>query len=284
MAKAFRNPQAVRAAATDEPGRFGIGAWIGRPGRMARPHRHSDIEFNFVVRGGMSYLLAGGTCPIRPRRLAMFWAGAPHVLTHVLEDTETIWVVVPLAWFLQWQPPARFVRRLLAGELVQEPDAVAGPADEALLRRWVADTRSRSAALRAAAMLEMEARCKRLAHRLESSIPPPRAAHEAASHVERIAAYAARHYAEPVAVADLAAAAGLNPHYAMTLFKDACGLSIWDYVTRLRVSHAQRLLLTTDWKVQRVALQSGFGTLSSFYEAFARVVGRTPAAYRRAIG
>src|SRR5690606_12222003 len=129
--------------------------------------------------------------------------------------------------------------------------------------------------------LEIEARCKRLAWGLLPDAARPRTDAAAAGRVERIAAYAAEHYPESMTVAGVAAAVGLHPNYAMTLFKNACGISIWEYVTRLRVSHAQRLLLATDWKVQRVALDSGFASPSGFYEAFARVSGCTPTAYRR---
>jgi AraC family transcriptional regulator, melibiose operon regulatory protein len=73
---------------------------------------------------------------------------------------------------------------------------------------------------------------------------------------------------------------GLNPNYAMTVFREGCGLSLWEYVTRLRISHAQRLLLTTDWTMERVALDCGFGSSSRFFAAFRRICGMTPRQYR----
>jgi len=44
--------------------------------------------------------------------------------------------------------------------------------------------------------------------------------------------------------------------------------------------HSQRLLITTDQKVIDVAFASGFRSLSSFYEAFLKVVKETPKAFR----
>lgn len=49
-----------------------------------------------------------------------------------------------------------------------------------------------------------------------------------------------------------------------------------DYVTQHRLSHARRLLLTTDCKVFDIAAEVGFGSSSRFYEAFAQWRGRTP--------
>ena len=98
----------------------------------------------------------------------------------------------------------------------------------------------------------------------------------------RITHFIAGHYREPLAVQDIAASAGLHPKYLMRVFKKACGVSVWEYLTRLRVSHAQRLLLTTDLRVLDVAMESGFASVGPFYAAFAtHSRGIRPLAYRR---
>jgi len=59
-------------------------------------------------------------------------------------------------------------------------------------------------------------------------------------------------------------------------------VSVWEYVTRLRVSHAQRLLITTDTKVVDVALESGFASVAPFSQAFRTYANQQrPLAYRR---
>ena len=50
-----------------------------------------------------------------------------------------------------------------------------------------------------------------------------------------------------------------------------------------KVSNARRLLSTTDTKIDVVAYQSGFGSAARFYAAFQKVVGKSPAAYRREV-
>jgi transcriptional regulator GlxA family with amidase domain len=54
-----------------------------------------------------------------------------------------------------------------------------------------------------------------------------------------------------------------------------------DYLTQHRVSHAQRLLATTDRKIVHVALESGFGSISRFNDAFRRGCGCSPREYRQ---
>ena len=52
----------------------------------------------------------------------------------------------------------------------------------------------------------------------------------------------------------------------------------------MRVSHAQRLLVTTDLRVLDVALESGFSSLAPFYNAFGRYCGMRPLAFRKKQG
>lgn len=52
------------------------------------------------------------------------------------------------------------------------------------------------------------------------------------------------------------------------------------YLTRMRVCQAQYLLLSTESEIAEIALSTGFGSLSRFYEAFKSVSGHTPRQYR----
>jgi len=54
-----------------------------------------------------------------------------------------------------------------------------------------------------------------------------------------------------------------------------------DCLTQHRVSHAQRLLATTDDLIIDVALNAGFGSLSRFHDAFKRWCGCPPKQYRK---
>jgi transcriptional regulator GlxA family with amidase domain len=83
-----------------------------------------------------------------------------------------------------------------------------------------------------------------------------------------------------MAVADIAHAVGLNEKYLMRAFKRHCRMAIWEYVTRLRVAHAQRLLLTTDDKIVDVAFAAGFGSVAPFYQALSAYGAATPRNFR----
>jgi len=95
-----------------------------------------------------------------------------------------------------------------------------------------------------------------------------------------MARHIAAHFATIGSIAEVAAQVGLRPNYAMTLFKDAFGVTILDHLIHYRVAHAQQLLISTDRKVLDIAMDSGFSSLSRFNVAFKRVCGLTPRAYR----
>jgi transcriptional regulator GlxA family with amidase domain len=75
--------------------------------------------------------------------------------------------------------------------------------------------------------------------------------------VEKLAAFMGAHYREEIGVEEIARAANLNANYAMTLFRQKCGLGLWEYVLRRRVSNAQHLLLPSERKMDHIARASG---------------------------
>ena len=83
-------------------------------------------------------------------------------------------------------------------------------------------------------------------------------------------------------VEELCRRARLHPKYAMKLFRRECGITLLQYLHQLRVSHAQRLLMTTGEQILDIALASGFGSAASFYEIFKQKTGSKPSAFRHA--
>ena len=273
-------PPSSRPAATRHELELGFHVWrMDDAGMMAAPHTHPDIEVNFLFDGGFSYLHGGTITPVEAGRFTVLWGGVPHQTVTPGIVGRGIWITLPLAWFLQWQLPHGLQDRLLSGEVVSDrPD----PADGPQLERWLDDANSRNPGRRRVLLLEMEARFHRLA--LATSRPRlhPHAGLEGAGQIARVTRYIAEHYRDPLTVPAIAADAGLHPKYLMRVFKKQCGVSVWEYVTRLRVSHAQRLLITTDTKVVDVALESGFASVAPFYQAFRNYANQQrPLAYRR---
>ncbi len=79
----------------------------------------------------------------------------------------------------------------------------------------------------------------------------------------------------------MAADVGISPLYLPRAFKAAFGQSPHQYVLRRRIERAKELLRDTATPVVDVALASGFSSQSHLSNWFLRLVGVSPAAYRK---
>ncbi len=104
----------------------------------------------------------------------------------------------------------------------------------------------------------------------------------ASRHLLRAKDLADRHYAEPLTVADLAAAARLSPAHFSRAFRRTFGESPHRYLLSRRLERAAALLRSTDWSVARIGSTVGFASIGSFTTSFGRTYGLTPTAYRAA--
>ena len=91
----------------------------------------------------------------------------------------------------------------------------------------------------------------------------------------------AEHAHENLSVADVIRPTGLHPNYAMSLFRRSIGHTITHSITRHRLDIALSLLISTEYTVARIVYDSGFGSPSRFYNAFARRFHMHPLAFRR---
>lgn len=258
--------------------------WTPTP--MSKPDRHNEIEVNFLHSGTLTYLLGGRRTTIEARRLVLFWGAIPHQILNWNTTKPYYVATLPLAWFLGCEFPSHFAHPILSGELVVDPISTTG--DEARFRQWVGDLRSRQALRERVAQAEIQARLLRLAATLAARRTPARGAGQTSApepslrRADQIACYIARHYEEPLTAEQIAKAVGVHPNYAMSLFRKTFGATMVDFLVRHRVSHAQRLLVTTSDSVIEIASAAGFRSLSRFNEAFKQACGCAPRDYRKA--
>ncbi|MEI7037645.1 AraC family transcriptional regulator [Fulvimonas yonginensis] len=84
----------------------------------------------------------------------------------------------------------------------------------------------------------------------------------------------------PLPLARLAADAAMSPYHYLRTFTRVVGTTPHRFVLRARLERAARLLRKSRASVAEVALEAGFGDLSTFHASFRRWLGTTPAAYR----
>lgn len=92
-------------------------------------------------------------------------------------------------------------------------------------------------------------------------------------------AYMEERCAEPIGVSLLAKRASLSPKYFGTIFKEATGQSVSEYLLRLRMERAKKLLRQRKMTVREVAEAVGIVDLYYFSKLFKRIEGIPPKRY-----
>jgi AraC family transcriptional regulator len=85
---------------------------------------------------------------------------------------------------------------------------------------------------------------------------------------------------EPLTVSEIAQSVGSHPVYLVRAFRKHYGLTVGEYLRKLRVEFACRQLSQTDAPLSQVAAAAGFYDQSHFTRTFKRLTGTTPAVYR----
>ena len=88
-------------------------------------------------------------------------------------------------------------------------------------------------------------------------------------------------YHGPLTVTTIANAINVSPSYLAHRFRSETGMTVKDYVTRVRIEIARRLLLETDAKLESIADAVGFCDAPHFSRVFVQYTRRRPGEYRR---
>ncbi|MDR1094909.1 MAG: AraC family transcriptional regulator [Spirochaetaceae bacterium] len=96
--------------------------------------------------------------------------------------------------------------------------------------------------------------------------------------VKKICRYIATHYAEKFSVRKAAELTGLNPVYFGALFHQETGLTLHQYIARIRVRNGENMLRSGEYKVSEAAEYCGYADVFYFYKQFKRILGYAPSA------
>lgn len=92
--------------------------------------------------------------------------------------------------------------------------------------------------------------------------------------------YLDRHFMDRISVPELAKRFFLNPNYFCNLFKKEVGVSFTEYLSKVRIRHAIRLLTGDIRPVTEVASACGYDNYFYFARIFKRQTGKTPSQVR----
>ena len=93
-------------------------------------------------------------------------------------------------------------------------------------------------------------------------------------------AYVGDHFREAITLGQIAETMHLSASRTRHLFKNATTVGFKEYVTKLRMAEAKRLLLQTDVNICEIACAVGYSNTYQFYKVFKRYTSMSPADYR----
>ncbi|MGD0537672.1 MAG: PocR ligand-binding domain-containing protein [Verrucomicrobiota bacterium] len=88
------------------------------------------------------------------------------------------------------------------------------------------------------------------------------------------------HVEEPITLEQVVQHVHVSRFYFCKLFKKATGMTLTDYVTRVRIEKAKSLLVDPSRRISEVVFAAGFGSIPRFNSVFKRLVGMPPTEYR----
>jgi AraC family transcriptional regulator len=100
--------------------------------------------------------------------------------------------------------------------------------------------------------------------------------------VRRVLAHIEANLGTPIRNSDLAAVARLSTFHFNVAFRNSVGESPHGFVIRRRVERAQGLMLSTSRPLSDIAGECGLADQAHLTRLFRRIVGESPAAWRRA--
>ncbi len=91
-----------------------------------------------------------------------------------------------------------------------------------------------------------------------------------------------QNYQREISVSDVVRHIGVDRSHFGRVFRERVGVTVQDYLTRIRMERADRLLAETDVPIRAIAASVGYSTYASFERRFVAWCGRTPTESRRA--
>lgn len=99
--------------------------------------------------------------------------------------------------------------------------------------------------------------------------------------MRKLLAYLEAHYAEKVTLEDAARHLALSKVYTSSFIKHTTGSNFSDLLRSIRITHARKMLSTTEEKLSSIAEACGFSSEFHLSKVFKQQIGESPSQFRR---
>ncbi|MBV9876134.1 MAG: helix-turn-helix transcriptional regulator [Verrucomicrobia bacterium] len=241
------------------------------------PHLHRHWEIGYIVEGTTRIGAMGGReFILKPGSLWCFPPSVNHWLEHGPEPKHhQLWVGFDLRAAENRHPNWKALQTL---RRISSMDGLAHL--EKHFRHVIREGTTSSTHQAAGLQLALDALVLEVLRAMESPGPSrsPVALHPA---VSRALSIVDGRFREDWNLTKLAEEVGLSRGRLAVLFSREVGCSMHKLLTKVRIRHAEVLLVNSDLPIGDVALDCGFATIQHFSRVFKQMTGQTPIEFRR---
>ncbi len=228
-------------------------------------HFHSQIEIYLVRKGELSVFANGSWRILHPGELAVFFSYDLHGY-RTKEEVEVEYIILPTHLCGEFLP--FLTNRHAFSNFISDPDVY----DTILhameqLKDGMSELLERGYIY---VILGTVLDCLPTTQKRDAQDP---------HFFAEVLIYIEQHFREELTLTMLASAFGYHPSYLSRTFRESIGISFVKYLSMLRLREAILLLRKGELSVTACALESGFGSVRSFYRAFYEEFKCTPREY-----
>lgn len=254
-------------------------------------HHHPELEISCIQQGSGVFTCEGKDYPFVAGDVFLHCGNDTHCFHRIAPDPQLVMLVFQFEqrqiWALggEWFEPA-YLQLFSGGGSIGH--YVPGEAQEAqaicrLLQESFDDCRERQPAYQMLVKAKLLAMLSNLVRYFHKELPEPselpsfRHRHQ----IEHSMQFILKHLDTELSLDDLACEAQMSRSYYSSSFRKLNGVSVWEYITSMRIERAQQMLETTGKSILEISGSCGFNNISNFNRAFRRVAGKTPREYRK---
>lgn len=102
--------------------------------------------------------------------------------------------------------------------------------------------------------------------------------------IKKTMEYINKNFTRDISLDDIASSVYLSSRYLSRVFKQEVGCTIYEYITKLRMDYASRLIATTkEAQIKDIASEVGYNNVQSFIRFFKKYYSVTPEQYRKKV-
>ena len=246
-------------------------------------HQHTYFELVYVLRGSATRKLSDASIPVSAGDYYVANPRTAHGYEN-LQDLEVIHCLFSPHHINQALSDCPSISSLLSHRILHFGVPVDIPIADRVFHdtdgsmRRIIRNMEKEYAEKTTGYMEM-LRCyltQALVHAVRAS--ETRFPHEA---IPKVMEYLKLHYTEPLSLDNLSQLVGYTPQYLSSLFSSEVGMNIQEFLQRMRIEEACKLLADTNLSVAEVAAAVGYQDTRHFSKVFRRYQIISPREYRK---